>query len=440
MGGDRGVVPAAARCSTSSTTASTLSVTPVLADQLAAPGAADRLRAFLVDLRARDARARPRGGAGRRCARRSSTAPRAYARRRAAPGRARRRPRRGAHGAARPWTSRGHARGAAAVRDRRRGPAAAADAGSPRTASARRRRGAAASGCPSARTRRGWTGCSSRPASTPPASTSPTSSARATPGTCGRCARRPARCSCRSTAPWSSSSGADRGYPAHPAYRDYHALTERHHRAWANDGAPYDPGRAAAQVAADAADFVARVAARVRGGGLCVCALDTELLGHWWFEGPAWLGAVLAEADRAGLAVRALDDAVADATPADLPPGAGRVTTWGTPRTLWTWSGPQVADLAVGAREAELRVVAAGAAAGDRALRELLALQSSDWAFLATDGDGRPVPARARRRAPRGARPGAGRRRGRRPRAVARAAPGARGPAGALRTFRPRDR
>ena len=27
----------------------------------------------------------------------------------------------------------------------------------------------------------------------------------------------------------------------------------------------------------------------VGGGGLCVCALDTELLGHWWYEGIDWL-------------------------------------------------------------------------------------------------------------------------------------------------------
>src|SRR5436305_8088475 len=29
------------------------------------------------------------------------------------------------------------------------------------------------------------------------------------------------------------------GYPAHAAYRSYHALSEHHHRACANDGAPY---------------------------------------------------------------------------------------------------------------------------------------------------------------------------------------------------------
>ncbi len=37
-------------------------------------------------------------------------------------------------------------------------------------------------------------------------------------------------------------------------------------------------------------------------------------------------------------------------------------------------------------------MVAAGAAAGDRALRELLALQTSDWAFLATAGTAGPYP------------------------------------------------
>jgi 1,4-alpha-glucan branching enzyme len=60
------------------------------------------------------------------------------------------------------------------------------------------------------------------------------------------------------------------------------------------------------------------------------------------------------------------------------------VTTWGTPRDLSTWSGPGVADVAFAARDAELRVLAQGPAAGKRALRELLAVQASDWAFLAS--------------------------------------------------------
>ena len=59
------------------------------------------------------------------------------------------------------------------------------------------------------------------------------------------------------------------GYPSQAPYLDTHRLTEHRHRAWANDGAVYDPDRAAAQVAADAEDFARRVAAARRpvGGG-----------------------------------------------------------------------------------------------------------------------------------------------------------------------------
>jgi len=185
---------------------------------------------------------------------------------------------------------------------------------------------------------------------------------------------------------------APSGYPSHAAYRDHHHRTARDHHPWANDGAVYDTARATEQAAGDAADFVARVARRVRDGGLCVCALDTELLGHWWHEGPQWLELVVAEAARSGLELVHLDDALADCDPAPAGEAAERVTTWGTPRDLSTWSGPRVADLAWAARAAELDVLAAGAGVGDRAVRELLALQSSDWAFLASAGTAGEYP------------------------------------------------
>jgi 1,4-alpha-glucan branching enzyme len=167
------------------------------------------------------------------------------------------------------------------------------------------------------------------------------------------------------------------GYPSHGAYRDYHHHTTHHHKPWSNDGAVYDRERALAQARADASAFVAHARERVAGGGLCVCALDTELLGHWWYEGIDWLGFVVEEA---GDLLVHLDDALGETAPA---PDALPVTTWGTGRDLSTWSGPVVADLAFAARAAELRVVAKGGSAGTRALRELLALQASDWAFLA---------------------------------------------------------
>src|SRR5205807_473313 len=59
----------------------------------------------------------------------------------------------------------------------------------------------------------------------------------------------------------------DRGYPAGGAYRNYHGLTTHHHRAWANDGSAYSHERALGLAREHAADFVARVRARLRRDG-----------------------------------------------------------------------------------------------------------------------------------------------------------------------------
>lgn len=173
------------------------------------------------------------------------------------------------------------------------------------------------------------------------------------------------------------------GYPSGRAYRNHHALTPRHHRAWRNDGRPYDPAAAAASAADDARRFVEAVRDRIREGGVCVCALDTELLGHWWYEGIQWLSAVIDEAARQGLPMTSLDDALEHHDPAPAPPQRG-VTSWGEGGDLRTWSGPQVADLAWQARAAELRVLTLDGPPSERTLRELMALQASDWAFQVT--------------------------------------------------------
>ena len=136
-----------------------------------------------------------------------------------------------------------------------------------------------------------------------------------------------------------------------------------------------------------ARDFVERAASRVAGGGLLCCALDTELLGHWWYEGPVWLAAVLEEAPRQGLELVTVSEGLerAELQHADLAP-----STWGHGKDLSTWDSPQVAHITVAARRAELRTVAATAgharprAALERAARELLAVQASDWAFMTT--------------------------------------------------------
>jgi 1,4-alpha-glucan branching enzyme len=187
---------------------------------------------------------------------------------------------------------------------------------------------------------------------------------------------------------------SDAGYPASGAYRDYHRHTVHHHNPWSNDGGPYDRARALTLAREHAIDFVARTIARLRGagaglpgGGLAVCALDTELLGHWWYEGVWWLEAVVEECARQGLELVRLDDALEQADPVAVSDGEDwQASSWGSDGDLSTWSGPAVAELAFAVRAAELEVLAAGARAGEAAVRELLALQASDWPFMVSRG------------------------------------------------------
>jgi 1,4-alpha-glucan branching enzyme len=177
------------------------------------------------------------------------------------------------------------------------------------------------------------------------------------------------------------------GYPSHGAYRDYHARTEHDLRPWNNAGEPYDHEAALALAREHAREFVARVGERLAGGGLLCCALDTELMGHWWYEGPEFLRVVLAEAPAAGIELVTLPAALDAIEPVERPLAA---STWGKGKDFRTWDSPGVAELAFTARRAELRTLAAassglGGAALERAARELLALQSSDWAFMTTN-------------------------------------------------------
>jgi 1,4-alpha-glucan branching enzyme len=186
----------------------------------------------------------------------------------------------------------------------------------------------------------------------------------------------------------------ENSYPAHPAYRDYHGRTVHDLKPWNVGGQPYRHYEALVQARRHARDFVERVIARLdayraeRGRpGLCCFALDTELLGHWWYEGMHWLGFVIDEARLHGLDLATLPDALERHEPVrrSIEP-----STWGRPKDLSTWDHPRVADIAFAQRGAELRTIAAASRArsGDPALehaaRELLAVQASDWAFQVT--------------------------------------------------------
>jgi 1,4-alpha-glucan branching enzyme len=181
------------------------------------------------------------------------------------------------------------------------------------------------------------------------------------------------------------------GYPSDPAHAQFAGKSLRGIRIWRVGGGAYDPAAAEAVARRQAEEFLAATAARLRTyadqrgrRGLLVFAIDTELLGHWWSEGPIWLRAVLEGADAAGVRLLTVPQALAEHEPLERPL---RASTWGEGKDLRTWDSPAVADLAWGNRRMELRLLraVAGGLRGaplERAARELLATQASDWAFL----------------------------------------------------------
>lgn len=207
---------------------------------------------------------------------------------------------------------------------------------------------------------------------------------------------------------WSPKSG----YPGHAAYRDFHTydhvtglkparVTGRN--VPADDKAPYDPLRADQAVDAHVADFVdvvrrrlAEESDRIGRPAHVVAAFDTELFGHWWYEGPVWLERVLRALPEAGVRVGTLSDAVADGfvgAPVELPP-----SSWGSGKDWQVWSGEQVADLvrlntevvetALSTVDKALTQTASLGSptprdtVADQILRETLLTVSSDWPFM----------------------------------------------------------
>jgi 1,4-alpha-glucan branching enzyme len=182
------------------------------------------------------------------------------------------------------------------------------------------------------------------------------------------------------------------GYPSDPAHTDFHRESLRGARVWAIGGEIRDPQAGAERAREQAREFLTSVSERLAGhrervgsDGLVVFAIDTELLGHWWWEGPVWLEEVVRSAEGAGVELVTLADALERVEPERRPI---RRSSWGERKDLSTWDAPEVSDLTWGARRLELRLVRDLAARSlpperaERATRELLALQASDWAFL----------------------------------------------------------
>ncbi|WP_297512501.1 1,4-alpha-glucan branching protein domain-containing protein, partial [Thermococcus sp.] len=129
--------------------------------------------------------------------------------------------------------------------------------------------------------------------------------------------------------------------------------------------------------------------------GIIVSPYDTELFGHWWYEGVKWLGRVLELLAERGIKTTTLSAFLSNYSgerlEVELPEGSWGAnadhSTWWNEQTEWTWEEIY---------RAEERMVALASRfygkdkLGDRAIeqlaRELLILEASDWQFLITTG------------------------------------------------------
>lgn len=200
----------------------------------------------------------------------------------------------------------------------------------------------------------------------------------------------------------------ENGYPGDPWYLEFHkkhfpgGLTLWRVSEQKSDlGAKvaYVPERAHERAQEHARHFATTVAAvlsrqQSQGSPGLVCApYDAELFGHWWYEGPQWLGFLYPALVQQGVeAVRCCT--YLDRHPATealtLPEGSwgegGDHRTWLNGETAWTWarlydSEVEFWTMVRNNPEAPKSVLGRVLA---QAGRELLLMQASDWQFLIT--------------------------------------------------------
>lgn len=207
---------------------------------------------------------------------------------------------------------------------------------------------------------------------------------------------------------------ADWGYPGDFDYREFHKRDGTSGlRYWKVTGARldlaykdyYEP-RQAHQKALEHAGHYARLVDQLLGQfyeenrkpGIIAAAYDTELFGHWWFEGITWIKEVLRLLARSeGVELTTASGYLEQHPPQDvlaLEEGswgqAGTHFTWLNIDTQWMWPIVHQAELKM--EELVARHPQAQGPLAEvlrQAARELLLLQSSDWPFLITTGQAR---------------------------------------------------
>jgi 1,4-alpha-glucan branching enzyme len=204
----------------------------------------------------------------------------------------------------------------------------------------------------------------------------------------------------------------DHGYPADPEYLEFHKRHESSGlRYWSvtdrksdlGDKRPYRPESAMRRVDSHAAHFSKLVAAALARGAqagiespVLTAMFDTELFGHWWHEGIAFIECALERIEAAGIELVTTSGAIANAETrpaATVRSGSwgegGDFRMWANQATSWIWKLEQSASRRFDALDAHLQR-GAGEPLFERlraqSLRELLLLQASDWPFLISTG------------------------------------------------------
>ncbi len=197
----------------------------------------------------------------------------------------------------------------------------------------------------------------------------------------------------------------DVGYPGDPNYLEFHKqLYPGRLRYWcisenkADLGSkrPYDPWRAYENIPAHAEDFVnllkgtlAQYKGQANREGTLVAMYDTELFGHWWWEGPEFLYEIGKRIDAEPELRSVSGGDVLDEEPArymiHLPEGSwgegGYHYIWINDQNIWTWEKLYPAQKKMRWMSQELADGPARRAV-IQAGRELLLAEASDWQFL----------------------------------------------------------
>ena len=202
---------------------------------------------------------------------------------------------------------------------------------------------------------------------------------------------------------------AAQGYPGDPQYREFHRKDDRSGlRYWRVTDTSVDLGQKSEYVVAAAAERVREharhFAASVREtlavhrqatgrDGILVTTFDSELFGHWWFEGVDWLGLVLRELEPLSTTVAERLEASPPTERVALAEGSwgkrNDHSTWVDPQTDWMWDEIRQATAQVRALAADPPRDGLASRAAAQALRELLLAEASDWPFLVTTAQAR---------------------------------------------------